>query len=380
MSADDLPSSGADAVAAAPGDDALPERAYWVAFHRVAYIGPARLRRLVESFGSLRAAWSAPVPELRRCLEQRAMQELLRAREELDVAAIYQDILSRGVSVSTPVDMSYPSLLAEIPAPPPVVYYRGELLETDRTAVAIVGTRRMTAYGREMTARIAGDLARAGVTIVSGLARGVDGVAHQAALDAGGRTLAVLGSGVDRIYPPEHRNLAQRITEQGAVLSDYLPDTPPDGVNFPPRNRIISGLSLGVVVIEAPDRSGALITVDFAADQGRDIFALPGQANAANSSGTNRLIREGARLVRSADDILEDLQIHQTGRTDAIQQSLPLSDDDRRLLAVLTAMPQHIDDLAELCDGTVADISSRLMMLELQGLVRNAGAQHYARA
>src|SRR5690606_29985128 len=154
-------------------------------------------------------------------------------------------------------------------------------------------------------------------------------------LDVGGRTLAVLGSGVDRIYPPEHRNLAQRITEQGAVLSDYLPDTPPDGVNFPPRNRIISGLSLGVVVIEAPDRSGALITVDFAADQGRDIFALPGQANAANSSGTNRLIRDGARLVRSADDILEDLQIHQTGRTDAIQQALPLSDDDRRLLAVL---------------------------------------------
>src|SRR5690606_13760895 len=237
-----------------------------------------------------------------------------------------------------------PSLLAEIPAPPPVVYYRGELLETDRTAIAIVGTRRMTAYGREMTARIAGDLARAGVTIVSGLARGVDGVAHQAALDAAGRTLAVLGSGADRISTLEHRYLAQRITEQGAVLSDYLPDTPPDGVNFPPRNRIISGLSLGVVVIEAPDRSGALITVDFAADQGRDIFALPGQANAANSSGTNRLIREGARLVRSADDILEDLQIHQTGRTDAIQQSLPLSDDDRRLLAVLTAMPQHIDD------------------------------------
>lgn len=380
MSADDLLPSDVYAVATEPGDDALPERAYWVAFHRVPYIGPARLRRLVEAFGSLRAAWIAPVTELRRCLEQRSLQELVKTRAELDVAAIYDAIVSRGVSVTTPVDITYPSLLAEIPAPPPVVYYRGELLETDRTAVAIVGTRRVTAYGREMAARIAGDLARAGVTIVSGLARGVDGVAHQAALDAGGRTLAVLGSGVDRIYPPEHRNLAQRITEQGAVLSDYLPDTPPDGGNFPPRNRIISGLSLGVVVIEAPDRSGALITVDFAADQGRDIFAVPGQANAANSSGTNRLIRDGARLVRSAEDILEDLQIRQTGRMDVIQQSLPLSEEDRRLLAVLTAMPQHIDDLAELCDVTVAEISGRLMMLELQGLVRNAGAQHYARA
>jgi DNA processing protein len=284
-----------------------------------------------------------------------------------------------GVRVATMVDESYPALLSQIAAPPPVLYYRGELLETDRVSVAIVGTRRITPYGREMTARISAGLARAGVTVVSGLARGVDGVAHQAALDAGGRTIAVLGSGVDRIYPPEHRNLAQRIAEQGAVVSDYVPDTPPDGVNFPPRNRIISGLSLGVVVVEAPDRSGALITVDFAADHGRDVFAVPGPANAANSSGCNRLIRDGARLVRSAEDILDDLQIMQKREIAAAQQVLPISDADRRLLAVITSEPQHIDDLALLCDTTVSEISGRLMMLELQGVVRNAGAQHYAR-
>lgn len=168
--------------------------------------------------------------------------------------------------------------------------------------------------------------------------------------------------------------------EQGAVLSDYLPETPPDGVNFPPRNRIISGLSLGVVVIEAPDRSGALITVDFAADHGRDVFAVPGPVTAPNSSGTNRLIREGARLVRSADDVLEDLQIRRGAADVALQQALPLDEGERRLLAVLTAMPQHIDDLAALSDCTVAEISGRLMMLELQGLVRNTGAQHYARS
>jgi DNA processing protein len=229
-----------------------------------------------------------------------------------------------------------------------------------------------------MTTRLASDLARAGVTIVSGLARGVDGVAHQAALDAGGRTIAVLGSGINRIYPPEHRNLARRIGEQGTVVSDYLPDTPPDGVNFPPRNRIISGLSLGIIVVEAPDRSGALITVDFAADQGRDVFAVPGPATAPNSAGTNRLVREGARLVRNADDVLEDLQINRMP-LEAAQQALPLDEGERRLLAVLTAIPQHIDDLAALSDSTVAETSGRLMMLELQGLVRNTGAQHYAR-
>lgn len=363
----------------ADGLEDLPERAFWLAFHRVPYIGPARLRRLVDTFGSLSRAWSAPASELQRCLEDRARTELIKARAELDVPALYREVIGSGVQVATPVDLTYPSLLAEIPAPPPVLYYRGELLETDRIAVAIVGTRKVTAYGREMTARLAGDLARAGVTIVSGLARGIDGVAHEAALNAGGRTIAVLGSGINRIYPPEHRNLAARIAEQGAVLSDYLPDTPPDGVNFPPRNRIISGLSLGVVVVEAPDRSGAMITVDFAADHGRDVFAVPGPVLAANSTGTNRLIREGARLVRSADDVLEDLQIRRAPAQAVVQQALPLDEDERRLLAVLTSVPQHIDDIAALSDSAVADVAGRLMMLELQGLVRNAGAQHYAR-
>jgi DNA processing protein len=358
----------------------LTEQAYWVGFHHVRYIGPARLRRLVDEFGSLERAWHADARELRRCIEERALSELLATRGALDLPRVMAELRRTGVRITVPIDDRYPALLAEIAAPPPVLYYRGELLETDRLAVAIVGTRRMTSYGREMTARLAGDLARHGVTIVSGLARGVDGIAHQAALDAGGRTIAVLGSGIDRVYPPEHQKLAHRIAEQGAVLSDYLPDTAPDGVNFPPRNRIISGLSLGVVVIEAPDRSGALITVDFAADQGREVFAVPGPANAANSSGCNRLIREGSRLVRSADDILEDLQINRLGMTPVVQQALPISEEHRRLLAVLGHAPQHIDDLALLCDATVPEVSSQLMMLELQGLVRNTGAQHYALA
>lgn len=379
MGDQELAESPASAHEPSSAEALLPEQAYWVGFHHVKFIGPARLRRLLDTFGSLERAWHASPTELRRCLEERSIRELLETRATLDLPATMAGLQQTGARVTVLADDGYPALLREIPAPPPVLYYRGELIETDRNAVAIVGTRRMTPYGREMTVRISGELARAGVTIVSGLARGVDGVAHQAALDAGGRTIAVLGSGVNKIYPPEHRKLAQRIAEQGAVLSDYVPDTPPDGVNFPPRNRIISGLSLAVVVIEAPDRSGALITVDFAADHGRDVFAVPGPVNSPNSSGCNRLLREGARLVRSADDILEDLHISRTGEPLPVQSSLPVSDEDRRLLSVMTSAPQHIDDLAALSDYPVTEVSSRLMMLELQGLVRNAGAQHYAR-
>lgn len=357
----------------------LPERACWVAFHHVPYIGPARVKRLLDTFGSLERAWHASSVDLRRCLEVRAVNALMEARKTLDVGDVMARIERSGARVLTSGEAAYPALLKEIDAPPPVLYYTGEILEIDRTAVAIVGTRRITSYGRDVTSRIASGLARAGVTVVSGLARGVDGVAHQAALDAGGRTIAVLGSGVGRIYPPEHARLAERISEQGAVISDYLPDTAPDGANFPPRNRIISGLSLGVVVIEAPDRSGALITAEFAADHGREIFAVPGPVTAANSSGCNRLLREGARLVRSADDIMEDLQINRLLESTVPQQRPLLSEDDNRLLAVMSIEPLHIDDIAVRCDVAVAEISGRLMLLELQGVVRNTGSQHYAR-
>jgi DNA processing protein len=229
-----------------------------------------------------------------------------------------------------------------------------------------------------MASSIAGELAGAGVTIVSGLALGIDGFAHRAALDAGGRTIAVLGSGIHDIYPRQHQALARQIAEQGAVISDNVPNAKPDRWNFPARNRIIAGLSLGVVVVEAPERSGALITVDFAADQGRDVFAVPGQVTSAASAGCNRLLREGARPVRSAADVLEDLRL-QGGLPELVQQALPLDDDERRILATLTGEPQHIDDLVELTGMTLPRLSAMLLTLELQDLVRNTGAQHYTR-
>lgn len=355
------------------------ERDFWVAFHFVPFIGPSRMRRLEDHFGSLERAWAADANRLRAVLDDRSHAALVKTRTEIDVATLRSRLERDGISTVTLVDDDYPAILREAGGPPPVLFYRGQIIETDSTAVAIVGTRRVSAYGREVAMQIGAGLAKAGVTVVSGLALGVDGIAHQAALEAGGRTIAVLGGGVNRIYPHEHRGLAKRIAEQGAVMSEYAPDRKPDAPNFPARNRIISGLSLGVVVVEAPDRSGALITVDFAADQGRDVFAVAGNVTATNSMGTNRLIRDGARMVRSADDVLEDLQLRRTECEEPVQQSLLLNDEDRRLLAVLTGEPQHIDDIVEQCGMPLPPVSAQLLTLELQGMVRNVGAQHYTR-
>lgn len=361
--------------------DAASERAHWLAF-RLAEIASSRsVHALIERCGSARAAWSAPASDLRAVLGNREKQlaNLLKVRERLDPLRELERLVGDGVQVVTLIDDGYPSLLREIAIPPPVLFVRGTLLETDRVAVAVVGTRRVTPYGRDVARSIAGDLARAGVTVVSGLAHGVDGIAHQAALEANGRTIAVLGSGIYDIYPREHRNLAQRIAEQGAIVSDNLPNAKPDRWNFPARNRIISGLSQGVLVVEAPERSGALITVDFAADQGRDVFAVPGPVNAASSAGCLRIMRDGARMVRNADDILEDLRLLRPEPPEAEQAALFLDDDDRRVLHVLTSAPLHIDDAVEASGLPLPRVSAILLALELQGLVSNTGAQHYTR-
>jgi len=359
--------------------ESLDGAKYWVGFDRVPYVGPARIARLLDRFGSLERAWQASPSELRQILDQRALESLLSTRYALSLDDEMARIARAGISVLTLDGLGYPPRLAEIPAPPPVLYLRGTVIPEDEVAVAIVGTRRLTAYGREVTTRLAGDLATAGVTIVSGLARGIDGVAHQAALAAGGRTIAVLGSGPDVIYPPEHRNLAAQVAESGAVLADYPPGRKPDAQNFPARNRIIAGISLGVIVVEAPSRSGALITVDFAADQGRDVFAVPGSIFSAASAGCHRLLRDGARPVTCADDVLEELNLGSRQSQVAVQQVMPLDEDERRLLALLTGDPQHIDEVAAASARPIHEVNALLVTLELKGLVRNAGAQHYTR-
>ena len=354
------------------------EAAYWAAFANVRYIGPARIARLQSRFQALSEAWSAPLETLRLILEPRALSELASARRNSEPERRLEDLRQRGIRILHAEHPEYPRYLAEASGRPTVLYVRGHLTADDERSVGIVGTRRSTVYGRGVTERISQDLATAGVTVVSGLARGIDAVAHHVALESGGRTVAVLGSGVDVIYPSEHRRLAERIVENGAVISEQPPGAKPDAPNFPARNRIISGMSLGVVVIEAPARSGALITANFAADQGREVFVVPGNIGNATSEGTNQLLRDGARIVRDGADILADLGIG-AGSPAQLTLQLPATPEEARVLQCLGPEPLHIDEIAEAAALAGREVAEALLMMELKGMVRNCGAQYYVR-
>ncbi len=360
--------------------DRRSELQYWVGFNVVRGIGPAKFRALVDYFGSSQTAWAADRGALLQAgLDKRALKSLLETRESVDLPRLLDEIEAAGTTILTWEDEAYPPYLVEIADPPPVLYLRGELQTRDQWAVAVVGTRRATAYGKHVTTQLAGDLARSGVTIVSGLARGIDAVAHQAALDVGGRTIAVLGSGIRNIYPPEHRRLADQIAASGAILSGFPPGTPPEAGNFPRRNRIISGLSLGALVVEAGTRSGALITANYALEQGRDVFAVPGPINARSSLGTNRLIQQGAKLVLSAADILEELNMTMVDEQVAAQLALPATHEEAQLLQLLSGHPQHVDELSRSAGLPVAQVSSALTMMQLKGMVRQVEGMSYVR-
>ena len=351
---------------------------YWVGFNIVHGVGPKRLQGLIDTFGSLERAWHAPSVQLQQAgLDRRSLENLLAARADLDLEREVERVLEAGVEILTWESPGYPRLLKEIDAPPPVLYVKGELTEEDAWAIGVVGTRRASVYGKEVTRKLVGALARNGLTIVSGLARGIDGEAHRTALRAGGRTIAVLGCGVDHVYPPEHRKLAREIVERGALVSDYPLGTAPEGKNFPPRNRIISGMSLGVLVVEAGARSGALITADYAAEQGRDVYAVPGNILARGSAGTNALIRDGAKLVASAEDVLEELNLTMVVEQEIARQALPVDDTEAALLEHLSEEPTHVDEIQRLAGMPISQVTSTLAMMELKGAVRQVGGMKY---
>ncbi len=356
----------------------MNDNRYWVGFNLVKGIGAVRLQALREHFGDLSLAWQSPVDALQAAgLSQKIAERVLQARANVDLERFMEQIAAQGIQVLTWEDEAYPSRLKEIDQPPPVLYLRGELTTEDSWAVAVVGTRRVTAYGRQVTDELASYLAQNGVTVVSGMARGVDAIAHQSALKAGGRTLAVMGNGVDRIYPPEHRTLAEQILAKGALLSDYVPGTPPESANFPPRNRIISGLSLAVVVVEAGETSGALITAQFAVDQGREVFAVPGNILAAQSKGTNRLIQQGAHPLLSAREVLEALNLTRVSEQRLVRKVLPVDEVESKLLSVLGAEPLHMDDIRNQTGLPIERVSATLVMMELKGMVRQVGGMNY---
>jgi DNA processing protein len=359
----------------------LESLAYWIGFNRVRGIGPARLRALLDHYGDIEAAWRAPADALREIgLDRRSIDSLIEARGRLDLAGELERTRRAGIEILIWDDPRYPQRLLTIHDPPPVLYILGELSPADDWAVAVVGTRSASAYGKEAARALAGDLARSGVTIVSGLARGIDAQAHQAALDCGGRTLAVLGSGLDVIYPWEHKKLAAAVAAQGALISEYALGEKPEANNFPARNRIISGLSRGVIVVEAGEQSGALITADFAADQGRDVFAVPGGIFQRNSRGTNRLIRDGAQPALSAADVLEALNLTAVTEHVEAQMLFPTDATEALLLEGLSEEPTHIDEVGRATGLPISTVSSTLALMELKGLVRQVGGMNYVRA
>ncbi len=357
----------------------MSQTKYWLGFNLVKGIGPAKLQAMLDYFGSAAAAWQATPEQLRKIgLDGRAIRTFMEARQTLDLDAALAQVTAAGITLLTWDAPDYPAYLREIPNPPPLLYVQGELRESDQWAVAVVGTRRLTSYGRQVTRDLVAGLVRNNITVVSGLARGIDAVAHQTAVEMNGRTIAVLGSGLDCLYPAEHRQLARRIVDgHGAVISDYGLGVQPEAKNFPPRNRIISGLSLGVIVVEAGQRSGALITANFALEQDRELFAVPGPINSPASKGPNRLIQQGAKLVMAVDDVLEELNLTMVAEHTAVQMALPETAEEAELYGRLSHQPIHIDELSRATGLPSQTVSSALTMMELKGMVQQVGGMKY---
>ncbi len=356
---------------------------YWIAFSLVPTVGPVRVGLLEERFGALEAAWGAAESELTAAgLTSGVVDAIAQVRKVVEPEREMERTLSAGVAALTWHNPGYPRLLRDIGDPPPVLYVKGTLDPSDDLSVAVVGTRRATSYGRQAAKHLAGDLARSGLTVVSGLARGIDGVAHQAALDAGGRTLAVMGSGLDVVYPPEHRLLLERVLENGAALSECPLGAKPDARNFPRRNRLISGLSLATLVIEAPDDSGALSTVKAALDQNREVLCVPGSIYAPTSAGVNRLIREGAKLVMCVEDVLDEINVRAAAPPEPLPgfSPAPDSEEEARLLEALAHEPQHIDELSRATGVPIVQATSALALMEMKGSALQVGRMHYIRA
>jgi DNA processing protein len=350
-------------------------------------VGPRIRQLLLDRFGSPEAVLAAAPGELRSVqgVGPKLCERIMAADREIDAEAEIELCDENGIDILTESNDGYPRLLEEIPDPPGVLFVRGELKPRDAVAISIVGTRHGANYGRQQAERLGGALARAGMTVVSGLARGIDAAAHRGALNAGGRTIAVLGSGLMNIYPPEHDRFAEEIAQSGAVVSELPPRSAPLSGAFPQRNRIISGMTLGVIVVEAAERSGALITARHAMEQGREVFAVPGRIDSRNSRGCHRLIRDGAKLVESADDVLEELgplvdaAPSDNGETIRHPGELSLNSQEKQVLAAIDTEPTLIDEVVAQTGLPVQNVLATVSVLEMRRLVRRAGGNRVLR-
>jgi DNA processing protein len=353
------------------------DKVYLAALQMVSGIGSARLKSLLSFFGSAELAWQASRRDLFLCgcLDETIYNKLLIHREKIDIYKLAGEWERKGIHICSLNDPDYPQLLLNTFNPPYVFYYRGILPATENM-IAIVGARHASPYGRNIAAMLASELAEAGVWVVSGAARGIDTAAHQGALTKG-YTMAVLGCGVDINYPPENGKLLSQIAECGTVISEYPPGTSAHPGHFPARNRIINGLSRGIVVVEAAEKSGALITADFALEEGRDVFAVPGSIFSESSKGTHRLIKQGAKLIDSTADILEEYNISATREKGA---AIELSKDEETIYEVLTYdTPVGIEDIVMQANLNPAAVTYILLQLELRGLAIEHSGKRYLR-
>lgn len=351
-------------------------REKWLILNQIPELGVVGIKRLWDHFGSIDKIWSADEKDLSGVegISDKVIRSILENRNKITVNS--SEVQLNDAKVVNFDDETYPKNLLNIYDPPSILYHRGNLLPQDIKAIAIVGTRRASAYGLNIAKRLASELAGMGITIVSGMALGIDSAAHVGALETSGRTIAVLGCGVDIVYPPSNKQLMQEIIDHGAVISEFPPGTEPENWRFPQRNRIISGLSMGVIVIEGHYNSGAMITAKLALDQGREVFAVPGNIEMEQSKGPHWLIKQGAKLVETVDDVLEELNI-------AKPQSRPpfavsneridlssLPPDERKIIEVLSLEPKYIDNIAIESGLSIPQVSSLLLMLEIKKIVR----------
>lgn len=349
-------------------------------------VGSIRTQKLLKYFGSLDRIFKASETALKEVegISSKIAFNILHGTRDIDIGKEIRLIEKHKVKIITFLDKDYPENLKNTYDPPVVLYVKGDAIVRDDIAIAIVGSRRASFYGMQTAEKLGFELALRGITVVSGLARGIDSSAHKGALKANGRTVAVLGSGLGRIYPEEHKGLSEAICEKGAVISEFPMMRIPDRGNFPKRNRIISGLSLGVVVVEAAERSGALITADCALQEGREVFAVPGKVDSITSKGTNRLIKQGAKLAEGVDDVLEELNLSSYGDwTDiACSQQLEMVKLDKReslVYNLLSSDPRHMDELSEESGIAIGELSAILLSLEIGKFARQLPGKNFVK-
>lgn len=351
---------------------------YWVAASAIPGVGTATFSYLLKHFKTLKKFWLAEESSINKLkIPQKTKESVLDFRKKVEPKVYLDKVYSLGIRCISLADRDYPANLKTIAGAPPVLYMKGQLLPQDDLAIAVVGSRNATFYGRQVTEKFIFDLVKNGLTIVSGLARGIDTTAHKTALEAGGRTIALLGCGLDMVYPPENKKLAEEIVKNGAVISEFPLGFPAVQSNFAARNRIISGMSLGVFVPEAAVDSGSMITAGYAAEQGREVFAVPGPITSKFSEGVNNLIKEGVHPVTSVDDILQVLDIERRSKHVAgdKQQVVKVKDpDQQKILELLNGETKHIDLIAREVKMPIEKVSATLSMMEISGFVKNFGS------